>query len=70
MGIQFGANNAANITIDPGMIRDALLSLPDAERRFIITEPAAGEHKVYGIHAEKINGKYKQIWLQEENAEP
>ncbi len=30
-------------------IRDALLSIPEEERKFVISNPASGEHKVYGI---------------------
>ena len=33
----------------PEEIRDTLLSLPDNERKFIITDPEAGEHKVIAV---------------------
>ena len=33
----------------PENIRDALLSLPDNERRFIITDPETGEHKILSL---------------------
>lgn len=33
----------------PEQIRDALLSIPDNDRRFIITDPEAGEHKIYSF---------------------
>jgi len=33
----------------PQEIRDALLSLPDGERKFIITDPGSGEHKIFSI---------------------
>lgn len=33
----------------PKQLRDALLSLPDNERKFIITDPEGGEHKVIGL---------------------
>lgn len=36
-------------TVIPEQIRDALLSLPDNERRFIVTDPETGEHKVVAI---------------------
>lgn len=33
----------------PEEIRDMLLSLPDNERRFIITDPQADQHKVIAV---------------------
>ncbi|MBA7506207.1 hypothetical protein ES706_04888 [subsurface metagenome] len=36
-------------TVIPEQIRDALLSLPNNERRFIITDPETGEHKVIAL---------------------
>lgn len=33
----------------PKEIRDALLSLPDNERKFIVTDPATGEHKILSL---------------------
>lgn len=33
----------------PKEIRDALLSLPDNERKFIVTDPKTGEHKVLSL---------------------
>ena len=45
----------SNAVISPGPpaspenIRDALLSLPDNERRFIITDPETGEHKILSL---------------------
>lgn len=40
-------------------IRDALLSLPDNERMFIISDPGIGEHRVFELHrSNKGNPKY------------
>lgn len=36
-------------TVKPEQVRDALLSLPDNDRRFIVTDPEGGEHKVIAI---------------------
>lgn len=33
----------------PQEVRDALLSLPDNERKFIVTDPATGEHKILSL---------------------
>jgi len=33
----------------PEEIRNMLLSLPDNERRFVITDPEVGEHKVIAV---------------------
>jgi len=35
--------------ITPEQIRDALLSMPDNERRFVITNPEPGEHPIAKI---------------------
>ncbi len=37
------------VSIDPIMIRDALLSIPEAERGFIITNTDNNGHKIYSI---------------------
>ena len=37
------------LTPTPEQIRDALLSLPDNERKFVITNPRAGTHKIVAI---------------------
>ena len=39
----------AMLIVDPEQIRDALLSLPDNDRRFIVTNPSDKEHKVIAI---------------------
>jgi len=36
-------------------IRDAILSLPDGDRRLIISRPASGEREVVAIHRD-VNG--------------
>ncbi|MBA7672695.1 hypothetical protein ES703_80881 [subsurface metagenome] len=33
----------------PAEIRDALLSLPDNDRKFIVTNPRPGENKIFSI---------------------
>ncbi|MBA7638108.1 hypothetical protein ES703_45760 [subsurface metagenome] len=33
----------------PEQIRDSLLSLPDNDRMFIITDPEPGEHKIIAL---------------------
>lgn len=33
----------------PAQIRDSLLSLPDNERKFIISNPGTGEHRVFEL---------------------
>lgn len=33
----------------PQQIRNALLSLPDNDRKFIITDPKPGEHKIIAL---------------------
>ncbi len=43
-------NGNGSVIISPEIIRDALLSLPVEERGFIVSNPASGEHKVFGIH--------------------
>jgi len=35
--------------ITPEVIRDLLLSLPDSERKFVVTDPSTHEHKIYSI---------------------
>lgn len=35
--------------ITPEQIRDKLRSIPDGDRVFIITDPEAGEHKIYSF---------------------
>lgn len=39
----------SSVVISPEMIRDALLSLPDAERAFIVSDNKDGDHKIYSI---------------------
>jgi len=38
-----------NINMTPAQIRDSLLSLPDNERKFIISNPGTGEHRVFEL---------------------
>lgn len=44
-------DSGARVTgvMTPGQIRDALLSLPDNDRKFIITNPDPGQHKVISL---------------------
>lgn len=37
------------VELTPENIRDLLLSLPDSERVFVITNPSSNEHKIYSI---------------------
>jgi len=37
------------VKLDGRLIRDALLSLLDEERAFIITDPEPGEHKIFSF---------------------
>jgi len=50
---------AATVTkpMTPEQIRDALLSLSDSDREFIITNPGVGEHKVFSLTKEGSTGK-------------
>ncbi len=48
MAIGFGPNG--NVTISPEVIRDALLSLPEDERMFVVSDPTAGERRIYEFH--------------------
>ena len=60
VSIQKGAKPpvAAKITeLTAENIRDMLLSLPDSERGFIVTNPLAGEKKVYSIARDATNGR-------------
>lgn len=41
---RYGANQ-----MTPKEIRDALLSLPDSERKFVVTDPETGEHKILSL---------------------
>ncbi|MBA7578574.1 hypothetical protein ES708_20439 [subsurface metagenome] len=36
-------------TLSPKGIRDKLLSLPPGERKFVITNPGKGQHKIIAI---------------------
>ena len=42
-----GADVALALTAQ--QVRDALLSLPENERKFIVTDPGTGQHKVLAI---------------------
>jgi len=47
---EHGSNKEVEERIPLGeFIRDALLSLPENERGIVISNPAPGEHKIYGI---------------------
>lgn len=39
----------------PKQIRDALLSLPDNDRKFVISDPESGEHKIIAIRRNSSN---------------
>ena len=47
--IQKGPKPIVPAVITAEGIRDALLSLPDSVRVFIVSDPSAGEHKILGI---------------------
>jgi len=47
MGVIFVGNNG--VSISPEIIRDALLSLSDSERKFIISRPLSGQKQVFAI---------------------
>jgi len=38
-----------DVVLTPIQVRDALLSLPDNQRKFIITNPNGGQYKVLAI---------------------
>ncbi len=37
------------VSVDPIMLRDALLSIPEEERAFVISNATNGGHKIYSI---------------------
>lgn len=39
----------AGEAMTPEQIRDSLLSLPDNERKFVISDPESGEHRIIAI---------------------
>lgn len=38
-------------------IRDSLLSLPEEERKFVVTDPVSGEAKVFSLARDSVTGK-------------
>lgn len=40
---------AAGVVMTPEQIRDALLSIPDNDRKFIVTNPEEGKHPITNI---------------------
>lgn len=47
--------------LTPESIRDLLLSLPDSERRFIISDPLPGQHRILSIRR-NISGNLEYVF--------
>lgn len=45
---------AVTVGVTAKELRDLLLSLPDNERMFVITDPSSGEHRVMSIRRNQV----------------